>query len=235
MWGSYFDEIVRLLEGAERQYGIANQSYTEYVLERLEYCVQTCRNVRGQITPRDSAGRLEWYRAAFDDLILCLQSIRRKWEEYRDILGSGSPNGALPYQVPVVHTGMRGRPRFDVTREQLEYLASLSFSWIEIAALLGVSRTTIYRYVPTSPVIYVGDLWCRYPTSCSVNTAHGTGPVYHSWLSTTALLWSECCVYADSIHSDSSLFTAHNHFLVFVTLHPLHVLRLDSNELSWHL
>lgn len=148
MWGSYFDEIIRLLEEAERQYGIANQSYTEYVLERLEVCVHTCRNVRGQLTPGYSAGRLQWYQAVFDDLILCLQSIRRKWEEYKDILDSGSCSGTLAYQVPVVHTGRRGRPRFDVTKEQLEYLASLSFSWIEIAALLGVSRTTIFRYVP---------------------------------------------------------------------------------------
>ena len=40
----------------------------------------------------------------------------------------------------------RGRPRFDISQSQLEYLASLSFSWSEIASLLGVSRMTIYRY-----------------------------------------------------------------------------------------
>ena len=148
IWGSYFDEIVHLLEGAERQYGIANQPYTQYVLERLEICVWTCRILRGQITPSDSIERIQWYLDAFDELISCLQSIRSKWEEYQNILDSGLHNEALAYRVPVVHTGRQGRPRFDVTREQLEYLASLSFSWSEIAALLGVSRTTIYRYVP---------------------------------------------------------------------------------------
>ena len=44
----------------------------------------------------------------------------------------------------MVSSGGQGRPRFDVARQQLEYLSSLSFSWSEIAALLGVSRTTIY-------------------------------------------------------------------------------------------
>ncbi len=37
--------------------------------------------------------------------------------------------------------------RFDVSREQLEYLRSLSFHWIDIAALLGISRGTLYRFV----------------------------------------------------------------------------------------
>ena len=154
-WGSYFYEIVHLLEAADRQYGIANQSYAQYVLERLEICLQTCRTVRGQITPSGGTGRLQWYLEAFDELISCLQLIRRKWEEYQNI---GSPNEALAYCVPVVHTGRRGRPRFDVTKKQLEYLASLSFTWSDIAALLGVSRTTIFRYVAGTNGIMVSWL-----------------------------------------------------------------------------
>ena len=40
-WSSYFEEIIRLLEDSNRQYGVANLSYTHYVLERLEICLQT--------------------------------------------------------------------------------------------------------------------------------------------------------------------------------------------------
>ena len=145
-WGSYFYEIVHLLEAAERQYGIANQQYTQYVLQSFEICLQTCRNLRGQITPNDATGRLVWYLDAIDELISCIQLIRRKWEEYQIILDSGSYSQCVAYLVPVVHTGRRGRPRFDVIKEQLEYLASLSFTWSEVAALLGVSQSTIYRY-----------------------------------------------------------------------------------------
>ena len=39
----------------------------------------------------------------------------------------------------------RGRPSFVVSRQQLECLWSLSFTWSDIASLLGVSRMTIYR------------------------------------------------------------------------------------------
>ena len=50
--------------------------------------------------------------------------------------------------------GNIGRPRFAISRDQLLYLASLSFKWTEIAALLGVSRMIIYRY----DVCFV-DVW----------------------------------------------------------------------------
>ena len=42
-----------------------------------------------------------------------------------------------------------------LSREQLEYLASLSFTWSEIAVILGVSRTTIFRYVHINYIIYI--------------------------------------------------------------------------------
>ena len=39
----------------------------------------------------------------------------------------------------------RGRPRFEIPKEQLVYLSSLSFSWTDISRMLRVSRMTIYR------------------------------------------------------------------------------------------
>ena len=50
------------------------------------------------------------------------------------------------YSTPLEQTAQRGRPRFRITRDQLDYLRSLSFSWTEIASLLGISRMTIYRH-----------------------------------------------------------------------------------------
>ena len=141
-WSTYFDVIIQLLQEADRQYGVANQQYTQHVLERLEFSVHTCRIIRTQM---ESNTALQSYQDSLDELLGCLHSIRHKWQEYQDILDSDSLS-QLAYRVPVVHTGRQGRPRFGITKEQLEYLASLSFSWSEIAALIGVSRTTIFRY-----------------------------------------------------------------------------------------
>ena len=35
---------------------------------------------------------------------------------------------------------------FEIAKEQIEYFLSISFTWIDIAALLGISRMTLYRY-----------------------------------------------------------------------------------------
>ena len=37
-----------------------------------------------------------------------------------------------------------GRSKFYVSRDQLEYLSSMSFNWTQIAEMLGVSQMTIY-------------------------------------------------------------------------------------------
>ena len=49
------------------------------------------------------------------------------------------------YRPEVQSTGERGRPRFLITREQLECLRAEFNSWTQIASDLGVSRQTIYN------------------------------------------------------------------------------------------
>jgi len=40
--------------------------------------------------------------------------------------------------------GRIGRPQLGIGRDQLEHFVSLSFNWTRIAAILGVSRMTVY-------------------------------------------------------------------------------------------
>ena len=44
-WSDFFHEIVTLADSSERQLGIANLNYSDYVLERLEMCIGTCSNM----------------------------------------------------------------------------------------------------------------------------------------------------------------------------------------------
>ena len=36
VWGSLFEEVKTLLSNGERQYGVANHSYADYMLDRFE-------------------------------------------------------------------------------------------------------------------------------------------------------------------------------------------------------
>ena len=59
--------------------------------------------------------------------------------------GMMNQQGGRSFEVLTRATQRPGRPRFNITKEQLEYLSSMSLSWSQISALLGVSRMTIYH------------------------------------------------------------------------------------------
>ena len=55
-----------------------------------------------------------------------LRSLLDQWKEYRMLLNFTS-FGGFSYQAPVAHTGRRSRPKFDIDKEQIEYLAFYHF------------------------------------------------------------------------------------------------------------
>jgi len=148
-WSAYFDGISQLLEEAARHYGVANPQYTEYVLGRMELSITSCRSLKSDM---ESSGLgLQSYIDSLQELLGCIVLIRRKWLEYQDLLDSSV--GEYAYRTPASHGGGQGRPKFIIPKEQLEYLISLSFNYKEIAELLGVSRSTVFRYY------YIHALW----------------------------------------------------------------------------
>ncbi len=50
-------------------------------------------------------------------------------------------------QAEITATGERGRPRFIISKDQLKFLLDLGFKSGEIAALLGVSESTVKRRI----------------------------------------------------------------------------------------
>ena len=151
-WISFFRELSSLLETAERRFGIANSVLADHLVERFELAVQSCTTIVANLdSPSASLSHAEQsiitvYKTEIEQLIGHLRSLLDQWKEYRMLLDSTS-FGGFSYQVPVAHTGRRGRPKFDIDKEQIEYLLSLSFNWSEIAGLLGISRMTLYRYM----------------------------------------------------------------------------------------
>ena len=144
-WTTYFEEISHLLDDGERQYSVANTNYTEYFLERLDITLSTCSNILHHVGQQHLNG-LEEYQTSLRELIECIKVVYRKWEEYLGVLESGT--NVVAISSPMTSSLARpGRPRFQITKEQLEYLCSLGFKWNEIAALIGVSKMTIYRYL----------------------------------------------------------------------------------------
>lgn len=145
-WSVFFKEIARLVDGAERQDGIASISYSEYMIERLDVSIGTCISIQEYMNSSEEQNQLQEYSSSISELVRDLQTMQRKWEQYLNHL-EGPAHTLHP---DVLLRGRPGRPRFIVDQSQIEYLASLSFKWSEIACILGISRMTLYRYSDSS-------------------------------------------------------------------------------------
>ena len=146
-WETFFEEVTVFLQQLERQEGRGSQQFSEYALERLQVTIVNITNIRDIIASSQSIHgdqELSYYVSSMNELLQCMQSLSVEWEKYLDDVLS-SPIATTGYQARGIVSGHRGRPKFDINGEQLEYLSSLSFTWTEIASLLGVSRMTIYR------------------------------------------------------------------------------------------
>lgn len=150
-WDVFFGELSSFMQSAHRQFGVANQQYTQYVIEKLQECTRSLsilsENIEHSQVQLDDNERssLDITKSSVRDLISCCRSLQVEWEHSLDLL-LVRPT-IFAYQAPITTTSLRrrGRPRFDIERDQLEYLASMGFSWTKIADILGVSRMTVYR------------------------------------------------------------------------------------------
>ena len=142
-WQNYFAEVQHFL----RQIQVVNarQDHIEHWIERLETIVSGTARIRDILSAAITGGSqqqdtvLQYYKTSLDELLESLYGVNSYLDSSLDSAMSA------PYTSSTVRTGARGRPRFNITVDQLEYLTSMSFSWTEIARMLGISRMTLYR------------------------------------------------------------------------------------------
>ena len=146
-WEDLFTEIESFLIRSNREIGSCSYDYSEFVLGRLHNCVQVLSRVLSNVlSVVNESQELTTLHHCLSELIDCCKSLVTLWQNYVDCMDatlvSMAPSDG--YVVPITVHG-RGRPQLAISRDQLEYLRSLNFSWSEIARLLGVSRMTIHR------------------------------------------------------------------------------------------
>ena len=87
-WRNLFLEVSALSESAERQYGIAHLSYSNYILERLALCIDTCSNIQEIIVVSTLAS----------DLQECSRNLTELIETYKGYIIAGK-NTSLFWKV----------------------------------------------------------------------------------------------------------------------------------------
>ena len=149
----FFEQLDSFLDSSRMHIDSASEEYCEFTLEVLATCVvnlarilrifQSAQREKGGSFTDDELQALRGYCSTLTELLDISQSLSRQYEERVDHIHES--RSAHAYSASHTQEFRPGRPRFDVSRSQLEYLSSFSFSWTEIASLLGVSRMTVYR------------------------------------------------------------------------------------------
>ena len=81
--------------------------------------------------------------AVFEDYSMKLNyhPVTQQWEAHNDRCMHAAELHNFLYCLSI-HICRRGRPKFDITREKVEFLTSMSFTWTQIAGMLGISHMT---------------------------------------------------------------------------------------------
>ena len=141
-------EVGRVLDYRQNQIGTANQSYTHYIIERLENALRNVDAISDRLSialdPENELEAVEQevisrYLEMVDELASCIRSLLCYWDTYLDEILSMST--VSRYRASVTHTGNRGRPSFSIEQSQNlieKHLRYLNFSWTEVSDLIGV-------------------------------------------------------------------------------------------------
>ena len=125
-WESFFLQLRSFLETSSREIETASEDYSYFVLERLHIAVRNLSHVRNVLESApntgiqfsdDERGALREYFTSVSELLGSVSSYSLQWEHHIDHLHA--TNNA--YSVPAIVSRGRGRPRFEISRDQLEY------------------------------------------------------------------------------------------------------------------
>ncbi len=150
-WNTFFQEIEQFVSSLARYDRFVEEAFTEYAIERLEVCIVSVTRLKDMFLPTrwrvlfvpNELEVVETYHRLLSDLVVCLRELLRKWSDQWDMHSRTQPQ--YEYLPSTDASGRQGRPKFCITRSQLEYLEGMSFNWTQISKMLSVSRTTIYR------------------------------------------------------------------------------------------
>jgi hypothetical protein len=147
-WQEFFRELESLLNEFTNRVNESNEAYCEYAIGRCDIAIRSISGVelnagqllRGETEPEDRE-QLQTILLNSTLLLSSLRNISLLWEERLEVLSVDPP----PRSPPLTARRLPGRPSFAINPEQVLLLVEMSFSWVQISRLLGISRQTLWR------------------------------------------------------------------------------------------
>ena len=128
----------------------SNKHYCEYAISRCNTAIRAVSGMEvnyaeqlfcgDELQSTEDHEELQSILYNSRQLILSVRTLSSLWEERLELL-SVQPSRSPPILV----TRQLGRPPFVLSMEQVHFLSEMSFSWVQIALLLDISRQTLWR------------------------------------------------------------------------------------------
>lgn len=105
----------------------------------LEHHARTVRSITNVVTRAGGQGS--------EDCIIVLDSLynnlRLILQQFDSQILQDTDNCIVP---PTIHSGTAGRPRYDLTADQINHCLDLGYNWQGISSLFGIDRRTLFRH-----------------------------------------------------------------------------------------
>lgn len=109
--------------------GTANEDFSEFVVDRLEMCIVSVSRLVHHLRSTDPLNKVAstvgaQYSTDLDELLDCLRIMLHQWQHHYQTRNESS------FSVSVARITQRGRPRFDISQNQLAiYLGPNCFNF----------------------------------------------------------------------------------------------------------
>ena len=142
----FFFSLGRLIDTCDSQLHSVSRDRSEFLTRRLDEYARTMSIIVTRFN--ESYGHLESQRSCLHNLSYILErtlSLRSHFERECLLQDESDENGVLSL-ISVENSGVRGRPRFCLSQEQLQALhRDCGMRWSDISRTLGVSERTVRR------------------------------------------------------------------------------------------
>ncbi len=130
---SELEEIVRQCQRKQSENAFFNENEFESISRRFEHFIRT----------------LEFVENPSESLQALIEEVRlwHNWLHSQPISCSTCCSTTGNFEVYQLRSGQCGRPKLDISRDILEFLRDMRFSWVQVSNMFGVSRSTIIRRV----------------------------------------------------------------------------------------
>ena len=146
---SFWEFLAATIQQLFRHHNTDDIGLAERLVVRADDCIGVLQAVLREMTePSGTLGSVNSVNQTRQDVTTLIEEVQHQREHYKNYIVQIQPScsmNPLSLTCPVRTTGHRGRPAYEISKDDLECLFEMGFSYQQSARILGVSERTLRR------------------------------------------------------------------------------------------